>query len=83
MICLTVPKKEEIEEVIILVPAAILGSIPKSNIAGSLIVPSARPTNPPSIPTKKDIIVRIIAMEIDMSEENVKNIVNEVFYIYK
>ena len=41
--CFTAPKNEDIEDVIIFVPAAILGSIPKSNMIGRRIVPSAKP----------------------------------------
>ena len=69
-ICLTVPKKEEIVEVIIFVPAAILGSIPSSIIIGKRIVPKASPTNPPSIPTKKEESPIVIIMLIDKSVEN-------------
>jgi hypothetical protein len=67
--CRTVPKNDEIVDVIILVPAAILGSIPRSIIIGRRIVPKARPTNPPRIPIKKDDIPIVIIIYIDKSVE--------------
>jgi len=79
--CLTAPKNDDIEDVIILVPAAILGSIPKSSITGRRIVPSAKPTNPPSTPTQKEIIVSTNATNIEISDVNVREIVNEVSLI--
>ena len=69
-ICRTVPKNEEIVEVIMFVPAAILGSIPSNIIIGKRIVPNASPTNPPSIPTKKEEIPIAIITLVDKSVEN-------------
>lgn len=53
------PKNEDKLETRMFVPAAILGLIPISNIIGSLIVPRASPTKPPSNPTIKDVNPKI------------------------
>ena len=65
-----VQKKDEIAEVIIFVPAAILGSIPRRRRIGRRIVPKANPTNPPKIPIRKDEILLIIITYIDKSVLN-------------
>ena len=80
--CFTAPKNEDIEDVIIFVPAAILGSIPKSSMIGRRIVPSAKPTNPPSIPTQKEMNVSTNATNIEISDVNVREIVNELTLIH-
>ena len=63
--CCKEPKNEDRLETNIFVPAAILGFIPINNIIGSLIVPSANPTNPPRRPTKNDIIPKNIRISIN------------------
>ena len=51
------PENPITEEISILVPTAIFGSVFRIFIiAGSLILPRTRPTIPPSIPTKRPII---------------------------
>ena len=40
-----------------LVPAAIRDGTPSSSRTGSLTVPRARPTKPPTMPTPKDMVV--------------------------
>lgn len=51
-----------------LVPPAMGAAMPISSIAGSRIVPSARPTKPPSSPTPNDTTVSSATCHTSMSE---------------
>ena len=66
--CFIAPERELRLLTIILVPPAIAAGVPKSSSAGKRIVPKARPTNPPSIPTNKDMIVSKRAFQTRRSD---------------
>jgi len=56
------------------VPAAIRGGIPKSRRKERRIVPRARPTAPPRIPTAKDKTVKKVACQTKTSDGMPKDV---------
>ena len=63
--CLNAPDRALKLLTMILVPPAIAGGVPSNNNAGRRIVPSARPTKPPSTPTRREIMVSKTTFQIN------------------
>ena len=68
--------------IIMFVPPAIVDGTPSNSRAGNRMVPSARPTNPPSIPVRSDITANKIAFHSKTSEGNANwdNVIS-IFFI--